>query len=97
MVVVSRHSIGHEWVVAEVDWAVSHKRSIIRCLFDDSSPGQVHPSISQSTAANSPMELFTVDFRRELKSARSQLAVILDGLLRLAPYPRVAAGRLGWR
>jgi hypothetical protein len=87
MIVISRNSIDHEWVRAEVDWAVRNDRSIIRCLFDDSDPAQLHPAlVSQSWRAQPTLDLLTVDFRGELESARHHLAEILDTLLLRSPY-----------
>jgi hypothetical protein len=98
MIVISRHSIDHEWVRAEVDWAVRNDRPIIRCLFDDSDPAQLHPALGfQSSLAYPELELLTVDFRGELESARHQLADQLDTLLLRLPYPRFPKGRPGWR
>jgi hypothetical protein len=96
MIVISRHSIDHVWVRAEVDWAVRNDRPIIRCLFDDSDPAQLHPSLAFQSSRSCPeLELLTVDFRGELESARHQLADTLDTLLLRLPYPRFPNGRPG--
>jgi hypothetical protein len=90
MVVISQNSVGHEWVGAEVDWALRNGRSVIRCLLDDSDPRAVDARLRD------PSDRLTVDFRLDKERGRCQLQEMLDQMLRQSPYPRFPQGRPGW-
>jgi hypothetical protein len=97
IVAVSRHSMGHAWVHAEVDWAIRNDRApLLICLLDASEPGQVHEKLVPESGGGS-VPLIVIDFRSEMVRAREQLADTLDMLLRRHAYPRFPNGRPGWR
>lgn len=89
LLVVSKNSVNHEWVKAEVAWAVDNNRSIIMCLFDDSAPTQIHFKLSVAQLNN---RLYTVDFSNNIKHAQTELSIILDKLLKEIPYQRLQNG-----
>lgn len=82
MVVVSRHSVDHEWVAAEVAWVVRRARPIVSCLFDDSDPSRINPAlVSSRKGPHGKVKVYTVDFRLDVQQAQAILAGILDKLL----------------
>ena len=98
MVVVSRHAISHEWVQAEVDWAIKNARIMIICRLDDSLPEQVHSALSlEASCGRVSPEMHFIDFRRNTRKAQKQLSHLLDDILARLPYPRFPNGRPGWR
>jgi hypothetical protein len=82
MVVVSQYSVDHEWVAAEVGWAVRRERPILSCLFDDSDPGKINPALVRPPVGpDGKSTVNTVDFRCAVRQAQSSLERILDRLL----------------
>ena len=87
MVIVSHNSVDNEWVAAELDWAVRHRRPIIQCLLDDSDPQRLHPVLKFGDRVQyEGIKLYAIDFREGVRVSQEHLAMILDELLLQYPY-----------
>jgi hypothetical protein len=72
IVVVSTNSVGHEWVHAEVDWALQHRAILGQCLFDDSDISRVHPALEYVRSV--------ADFRSSKDKGRNDLIELFDAV-----------------
>lgn len=59
IVVVSRNSVGHAWVEAEVDWLLDHRRPIAIYQLDGALPREVHPDLDHDISPHSSIGMFT--------------------------------------
>lgn len=92
MVVVSRHAIQNEWVRAEVEWALEHRRPILVARLDEfcwsDLIAEINP-VNQLRPDEQPREF---DFGSDHGLAQNGFAVALDELL--IRFPRRGLERL---
>jgi hypothetical protein len=75
IVVVSRHSCGHAWVNAEVDWLLDHRRPIVIYRLDRTKPSMIHPGLEPETSPHCSIKAFD----------RSELRGMLEWIDQLDP------------
>ena len=85
MVVVSQYSLDHEWVAAEVEWALDHQRPVVQCLLDNSDSAKIHSSLKRGN----DKEIFIADFRINIQEGQQALERILRKLLCQYPPPLI--------
>jgi len=86
MVAVSRHAVQNEWVRAEVEWALEHRRPILVARLDELGWSALMEEIdptNQFRPAEQPQEF---DFTADQTLAQERFAVALDKLL--VRFPR---------
>jgi hypothetical protein len=92
MVAVSRHAVQNEWVRAEVEWALEHRRPILVARLDELGwsglMAEIDPA-NRLVPAERPPEF---DFSSDHRPAQKGLAAALDELL--VRFPRRALERL---
>jgi TIR domain len=90
MVVISQQSISNAWVLAEVEWALEHRRPVLAVRFDDCEWKDFMHALGSLYDSMSFVQVF--DFRSNLKIAQQELGYALDALLAKLPRGEITSG-----
>jgi hypothetical protein len=93
LVILTRNTEKHAWMRAELEWLMQHHKPLIACILEDVQIEDVHPHLSDYLRNQQvPRYSLWVDYRQGLSAAQTELALALDSILAVSPYPRFPDG-----